>query len=128
MTLVQIVLLASAFAYGGIAVTFLADPATMAALVDVSLGGATADNDVRAVYGGTALGLTAFLLASVHRPDWHRPALWMVALTLGSMAAARFLSILLVGPPRPIGFLLHGAELLGFGFAIVALRSLRRKS
>lgn len=124
MSFVRIVILLSAVAYGGIAASFLVAPATMAALVEVSVEGATADNDVRAVYGGVALGLTVFLAMSLGRPEWHRPALWMIVLTLGAMASARFLSIALVGPPRAIGFVLHAGELLGFVCAAVALRSL----
>ena len=126
MTFAQVVLGVSIFAYGIPGVTFLVAPETMGAFVDVGLGSATADNDVRAVWGGLGTGLAVFLAVSVGRPEWHRPALWMVACTLGWMATARFLSMALVGAPAPLGFALHAGELVGFGFALAALRGLGR--
>lgn len=124
MGLARIVLILSAFAYGAVALGFLAAPAPLASLVGVTLDGPTADNDVRAVYGGTALGLTLFLAASVRRRDWYAPALAVVTLTLGSMALARLLSIVTAGPPLPIAYALHASEILGTVLALVALRRL----
>lgn len=127
MGLARAVLVFSALAYGGIALGFLVAPAELAAVVSVSLLDATADNDVRAVYGGVALGITLFLVASLRRPAWLEPALAVVALTLGSMAFARFVSMLVIGLPGAIAYLLHGAEILGFALAVVALRRLPAK-
>lgn len=124
MGLARIVLVCSAVAYGAVAAGFLAAPAPLTSLVGISLEGPTADNDIRAVYGGVALGLTLFLVASLRRHDWYAPALAVVALTLGSMALARLLSMLTVGPPQPIAYGLHGAEIVGTVFALVALRGL----
>ena len=124
MSFARVVLLLSVPAYGVPGVAFLLAPEAMGAFVDVWLGSATADNDVRAVWGGLGTGLAAFLAGCVARPAWHRPALTMVAVTLGCMAGARFLSLALVGPPAPIGLALHAAELAGFVLAAVALRRL----
>jgi hypothetical protein len=94
----------------------------MARLVDVSLGSATADNDLRAVYGGVSLGLAAFFGAALRRPAWREPALWVVALTLSCMALARFVSWAVAGPPAPLGYALHAAEFVGSLAALIALR------
>ena len=83
---------------------------------------ATADNDVRAVYGRVAAGLAAFLWLASNRPEWTRPALYAVVFTLGGMASARFLSWAIVGLPEQIGLALHLGELIGFAAGIVALR------
>lgn len=124
MTLAQSVLALCALAYGGVGASFLLFPEPMTSLVDISLGSATADNDVRAVYGGVGLGLAAFFARSATRTDWQRPALWAALLTLGAMAFARFWSLGVVGLPGPLGFLLHGAELAGFAASVAALRRL----
>ncbi len=126
MQLTRWVLWASALAYGGVGLAFLVAPQTMGAAVDLSLESATADNDVRAVYGGTGVGLAVFLVAGAARPGWHRPALFVVIATLASMASARFLSWAIAGAPGPIGYVLHGAEITGLVLGIVALRRLGR--
>jgi hypothetical protein len=118
------VLVLSAIAYGSIAIGFLVEPTGMAARVEISFDGATADNDVRAVYGGLGAGLAIFFLASVRRPGWHAPALSLMALTLGAMALARVVSLVFAGPPQPIAYLLQAVEIGGFLLATTALRRL----
>jgi len=119
------VLVGSVLAYGFIGVTFFVAPASMARLVDVSLASATADNDVRAVYGGVALGLAGFLAAALRRRAWTEPALWVVALTLACMALARFVSWAVAGPHATLGYVLHAAEFVGSLAALIALRGHR---
>ncbi len=126
MGLARAVLVVSALAYGGVGAGFLVAPATLGSWVGVSLAGATADNDVRAVYGGLGVGIAVWCLASAARPSWIRPALSLVAVTLACMAAARVVSWMRVGFPEAIGFALHAAEVLGFLASMVALRRLGR--
>ncbi len=126
--LTRFVLLGSALAFGGIGFAFLLAPSAMAAHVDVSLAGATADNDVRAVYGGLQLGVAAFLVISAGRPAWYRPALALQLLTFGGLALARFVSGFIVGVPAPLGLALHAAELGGFALGAVAWRQLAREA
>ena len=121
------VLVGSMLAFGFVGVTFFVAPAAMVRLVDVSLESATADNDVRAVYGGVALGLACFLAAALRRRAWTEPALWIVALTLAFMALARFVSWAVAGPPTPLGYWLHAAEFVGSLAALIALRSYGRR-
>ena len=122
MTLTRWVLWGSALAYGGVGAAFLLAPQTMGDVVGLTLAGATADNDVRAVYGGVGVGMALFLGTSAVRPAWHRPALFAVIATLAGMAGARFLSWGIAGLPEPIGYALHAAEVTGLAFGIVALR------
>jgi len=120
------VLVGSVLVFGFIGVTFSVAPAKMASFVDVSLGSATAEGDVRAVYGGVALGLACFVGAALRRRDWTEPALWVVALTLACMALTRFVSWAVAGPPAALGYALHAAEFSGALAALVALRAYGR--
>lgn len=128
MLLARIVLLLAALTYAGFSSSFLAAPGTMAALVGVSLAGPTADNDIRAVYGGLGAGLALFLTLSAFRAEWHRPALWVVVMTLTGMALARCLSWAVVGMPDPIAFLLHASEVLGLILGLLTLRVIGRRA
>ncbi len=125
MTLARAVLGLSALAYGGVGLAFLIAPAAMGGLVGLSLRDATADNDVRAVYGGLGLGFALFCLLAAARDAWMRPALAATALTLGGMASARVVSWVAVGRPGPLAFLLHAAEVAGCAAAVAALSALR---
>jgi hypothetical protein len=124
MRLPHLVLLGSAAAYGSIGGAFLAAPASMARLVGVELTSITADNDVRAVYGGLAFGLAVFFGIAAGRRDWWRPALWVLLLSAGGMACARVVSWVLIGMPDPIAFGLHAAEIIGVAAAGLALSAL----
>lgn len=128
MNLTRIVLLISAPIYAGIGVAFLIAPSTMASFVDVMLHSVTADNDIRAVYGGVNIGLGVFFAISATRPAWYQPALFVVILTLGGLAGARFLSWAVAGMPSAIGFALHASEVLGLMLSAIALRSLSKET
>jgi hypothetical protein len=117
----RIVLQLSSLAYAAVGLTFLAAPAFMASLVGVAVVTATADNDVRAVYGGVSSGLAVFFWWAAFRAEWFRPALVVQVLTLAGLASGRFLSWAVVGFPDPIGFGLHAGEIVGLAAGSVAL-------
>lgn len=109
----RFVLVASALAFAGIGLAFLIDPAAMARHVGLALEGPTADNDVRAVYGGLQLGCAAFLLLCAIRPAWHAPGLLAQLLLFGGLVTARLVSWAAVGLPSRLGLALHAAETTG---------------
>jgi len=113
MNFVQIALYFSALVYLCLGLPFLLAPAYMTSFVGVSLVSATADNDIRAVYGGMAIGLAVFVYWAAGRREFWVPALMMIALTLATMSLSRCVSWIVVGWPDPIGFWLQGAETLG---------------
>jgi hypothetical protein len=117
-----VVLIASTGVYAAIGAAFVLAPHTFAPLVGIELTSITADNDFRAVYGGVPAGLAVFFVMALRRPDWLRPALMVVALTLGGLAASRVWSWLVAGWPEPIGLALHASEILGLGATLLALR------
>ena len=124
MRLTRIALILTAIAYAGVGLPFVAFPRAMASLVDIGLNSVTADNDLRAVYGGLGLGIAAFFLVSSAKPSWHRAALTAAALTFAGLVAARVLSWLVVGFPSPLALGLHLLETGGGLMCLVALRRL----
>lgn len=122
MRLTRVVLQLASLAYAFVGISFLVAPAYMASLVDVVVASATADNDVRAVYGGVTSGLALFFWLAASRPEWFRPALAALIFTMGGLVGARFISWAVAGPPEPIGYALHLGEIIGFVAGIVALR------
>jgi len=69
----------------------LTDPAGFG---DIGPGGVT---DIRATYGGFQLGLGAFLLWAASSPQLLRPALVLMALSIGAVGLSRFLGLVLDG-------------------------------
>lgn len=121
----MLVLTAAPFAAIGLA--FLLAPEAMAARVDVALGSATADHDVRAVYGGLQLGCAALLAWGALRVEHVRTALVAQLVLYGGLAGARFVGWIASGAPGRLGLLLHGGELLGLAAGAFALRRLGRE-
>jgi hypothetical protein len=126
MRFARLVLAGSALAFAGIGVPFLIAPAAMAGYVDVTLSGALADNDVRAVYGGLQLGCAAFLAACAGRAAWLRIGLVAQLLLFGGLIAARFASLAAVGLPGALGLTLHAAEIVAVVLGGISLRRLPR--
>jgi hypothetical protein len=122
----RLVLGLSALAFAGIGAAFLVAPEAMAARVGVSLAGAAAANDVRAVYGGLQLGVAACLVGCARRPETLRTGLAVQLFTFGGLAAARLVSLLLDGNPGALGLALHAAEIVGFACGAVARARLLR--
>jgi hypothetical protein len=114
----------AALAFAGIGSAFLAVPETMGRFIGISLAGTTADNDVRAVYGGLQLACGALLVWASMEPRWLRAGLAAQLLLFSGLALGRFLSLGLVGPPEGLGLTLHAAELLGIALGGLCLRAL----
>lgn len=130
MSFAQLVLRLSALPFAGIGLAFLLAPETMASHVGVTLDGATADHDVRAVYGGLQLGCAALLLWGAARPERIQVALVAQLFLYGGLLGARTLTWLLTGAPSVLGLVLHGGEIAGFaagGLALRHLAALKRK-
>jgi ribosomal protein S18 acetylase RimI-like enzyme len=122
----RFVLVAGALPFLGIGLAFLVAPASLAARVGIALSGATADADVRAVYGGLQLACGALLVAATRRGEWLRLGLsGMVACYVG-LAGARVLSLALAGMPNGLGLALLAAELLALSVGLAAWRRLGR--
>ena len=121
----RIVVLASVPPFAGIGVAFLVAPAAAGALVGLELTNVTADNDVRAVYGGLSLGCAAFLLWCGLDVARLEAGVRAQVFTFGGLAGARFVSIALHGLPEPLGLALHAAEIVGLACGVSAWLMLR---
>lgn len=121
----RVVCLLSALPFAGIGLAFVSYPDGAASLVGLELTNVTADNDVRAVYGGLSLGCAALLAWCA--ADEARVAVGVHAqvFTFAGLVAGRFVSIAMVGMPEAIGLALHGAEIVGLGCGLSALHSVR---
>ena len=126
MKFARLVLLLSAPAYGGVGLLFLFAPEWAASWVDVDLGSATADNDVRSVYGGLLLALAVFFVVASRRDAWLAPALALLVMTMSGLALARFMSWMIVGLPSGLALGLHAAEVVGVVAGLAGWRALMR--
>jgi len=117
----RLVLRASAVVFAGIGASFVVAPSSMGSLVGVSLSGVTADNDVRAVYGGLQVGCGAVLWASSLRSEWLRPGLFAQVILFSGLAMGRIVSSGVVGTPGALGLILFAAELVALGAGLTAL-------
>lgn len=125
MDFARLVLRLSALAFAGIGAAFLFAPASMASFVGVSFAGATADNDIRAVYGGLQLGCAGVLWAASRRSESLHLGLLVQILLFSGLALGRFVSWSVVGLPDALGLGLHAAELVAIGAGLAALLRLR---
>jgi ribosomal protein S18 acetylase RimI-like enzyme len=128
MRLARLVLAASSLPFVAIGCAFLVAPAAAAERVGLTLHGALADNDVRAVYGGLQLACGVLLwLASRAGDALVRAGLAAQVVLYGGLASARVLSLALVGAPGALGFALHAGEFAALVLGAIAWRSLRRE-
>ena len=86
-------------------------PARVVALFGTPSLTADGRNEVRAVYGGFGLAVTAALVAALRAPDWGPGVFLAVALALLGMAFGRLVSRLFDGPAGPYPWLFFGIEL-----------------
>ena len=122
--LARLLLRTSGAAFVGIGAAFLLAPGAMAPVVDLSLHGASADNDVRAVYGGLQIACGVLLWAASRQEAWLRAGLYAQIVLFGGLAAGRFVSWTVVGLPDSLGVALHAAEGLAIVAGLVCLRRL----
>ena len=116
----------AALANAVIGISFLIVPARMGPLVDLQVATATADNDLRAVYGGVSSALAGFFAWAGLREDWWEPALALATLQFGALVIGRTLSWLVAGWPAPLALALHAAEAVGWVACALTWRAFAR--
>lgn len=95
LTLIVLLLSALSLLGFGLALTF--HPIEILAKIDVSVGGAIADTEIRAFYGGLELALGGLILAWTLAPARRRDALMLTAVIYGGIGLTRLGSMLLTG-------------------------------
>jgi ribosomal protein S18 acetylase RimI-like enzyme len=126
MRFARFVLVATSLPFLALGVAFITAPAALAARVGIELVDASAQSDVRAVYGGLQIACGGLLLAAA-RGDRARLRAGVAAqLALyGGLAGGRFASLALSGAPSTLGLALHAGELLALALGALAWRALR---
>jgi hypothetical protein len=81
--------------------------------------------DMRAVYGGVALGMGLFFGLCAGRAEWVRPGLFGSLLVIACIGAARAVGLVVDGQPNAFMLLFLSTEVASVGLIIVALRNLR---
>ena len=125
MRLAQWVLALSALPFLAIGLAFAIAPGEMGPLVSIDVADSTADNDIRAVYGGLQIGVGLFLALCVRRSEWLRPGLALQMMVFAGLLLGRTVSLGAAGPPTTIGFVLSIGEVLGLVAGVIAQDRLR---
>ena len=119
----KVVLLVSALVFIGYGLVSLIDPAVPAGLAGLVISNGNAYAEIGAMYGGLQTGIGIFCLLAVIRPDYYRGGLAVLAIGVGTLAAARLFSALVNA--EPVTFYSYGAfayEILTALLSVVALR------
>lgn len=90
---VTVTIVAAVF-FAAMGVNALAAPARLVGPFDISLGSAAARAEVRAVYGGFGLAISAMLMVALSAPNLRSGVLVTVAAALAGMALGRAASAL----------------------------------
>jgi hypothetical protein len=125
MRFAVILLWITAALFVGFGVGFVAAPRELAEFIT---GGApsipSARIDMRATYGGVALGMGLFFGLCAARPAWVRPGLVGSLLVVASIAGARVVGVVVDGAPNAFMLLLLSTEVIFVGLYTMALRQL----
>lgn len=127
MQLARLSLILTALVFGGFGTWLFLWPQTLA-LVDVELTSPAARTEIRAFYGGLELGCACFFAVAAARPGWYEAALHAQAASLGGIAIARLLGMLIEASASSTLLMLLAAEVVGSLLAIVALVRLRSRA
>lgn len=110
--------------FAGFGIGFAAIPEQLADLLfDASPTTSSALTDMRATYGGVAIGLGLFVALCAARRPWVRPGLLASLLVLVGLATTRLIGIAADGSPNGFVLLFLGTEIVA---AILFFAALRR--
>ncbi|MBO9477372.1 DUF4345 domain-containing protein [Shimia sp. R11_0] len=120
-----VVLILGAVGLFPIALSYGVSPAqTLHFLLGFEVQGTNHTHVFRAIMG-LYLTNAAFWLIAARKPELIRPALWVMLLFMGGLAAGRVLSLVMDGVPSPLLLFYLLAEL---GFATLAWRALQQRA
>lgn len=109
-------------------VAFALAPDTFADLVTGAVPATpSASIDMRATYGGVALGLGVFYWLAARRAEWVRMGVLASLLVIAGIAAARAVGIVADGQPNTFMLLFLVLEVVAVVLSDVALRRLGRE-
>jgi hypothetical protein len=121
MTLTKILVFAGALMFGAFGLFGMVDPARLMDLIHAHPKDITALNEVRAMYGGFELGITAFLIACLMGRWPLRAGLFLTTAIFVGAASGRGMSVLAEGMPDPFFVQIWIFELVFGAVCIFAL-------
>ena len=125
MRLARLSLALAALAFASFGSALLLRPG-LVSLVGVELLRPAAATEIRAFYGGLELGLAAFFTYAATQPSWLRAALVAQVASLGGIALARGLGLLVDASAEPLVLAFGALEGAGALLGVVALVRLER--
>jgi hypothetical protein len=116
----------SALTFVGIGAWFVVRPETMDAGGDLIFRpDGNAANEIRAIYGGLELGIGLFYAWCLFNRDRFKPALILIALTLGLAGLARFYGMTITQAWETNMVVFGLSEVFGAAFALLLLLGIR---
>ncbi len=123
MTFPVVLLWITSAMFTAFGVGFAAVPEQLADFIlDASPSTSSAMIDMRATYGGVAIGLGVFMGLCASRPQWIRQGLMATLLVLTGLAVTRLVGLVADGDPNGFMLLNLALELGGAGLTAVAIR------
>jgi hypothetical protein len=116
----RFVLVAIALIWLVIGVWGLVDPVGLSAVTAMQVDGPGGPIEIRAMYGGLGVGMSAFLLWCASREAWIRTGLTCVILTLGGMAVSRTAFVALTQPQPTVHTVFAVLEIATTAMAVFA--------
>lgn len=107
----------SAFVFMGYGLVSLVSPAIPAGFASLVISNGDAFAEIGAMYGGLQTGLGLFCALALVKPEFYRSGLILLLITIGSLALARLVSVLIT--TDPVTSYSYGA--LGYECTTVAL-------
>jgi hypothetical protein len=107
----------SAFVFMGYGLVSLVSPAIPAGFAGLVISNGDAFAEIGAMYGGLQTGLGLFCALALVKPEFYRSGLILLLITIGSLALARLVSVLIT--TDPVTSYSYGA--LGYECTTVAL-------
>jgi hypothetical protein len=104
----------------------LAMPSFAAEVAGLQIVSADGHGEIAAMYGGFQASFGAILLASARMPAYTEAGLWLIAICIGALGAARAVGMVLA-PEGDLTSYSHGAVLFELGIAALAVIALRRR-
>ncbi|EED36571.1 hypothetical protein NOR51B_2523 [Luminiphilus syltensis NOR5-1B] len=111
------------FSYGLVCLFF---PSFAAEVAGLQITNADGHGEIAAMYGGFQASFGAILLASARMPAYTEAGLWLIAICIGALGAARGVGMLLA----PTGLLTsysYGAVAFELGLAVLGIIALKRR-
>lgn len=99
MLLGKIVLAISALVFIVYGLVSLISPAIPAGFAGLTMNNGDAFAEIGAMYGGLQTGLGLFCAAAFFNPEFYRSGLMLLILAIGTLALARFVSLLMAQDP-----------------------------